>query len=176
MNNILNDYFEWLYSIVKKERFSKRASYKKLLAYLHSIEFIYVDDYDSNRAADGVQLRWRYVYEAKGCEDILDWEEPCTVLEMLIALSFQMESIMENSDVDYTVGYWFWMMISNLGLEKMSDSKFDKHEAYEKINIFMHRDYKPNGEGNIFVIDNCATHLRNVEIWWQMCWYLDSIM
>lgn len=176
MNNILNDYFEWLYSIVKRERFSKRASYKKLLAYLHSIEFIYVDDYDSNRAADGVQLRWRYVYEAKGCEDILDWEEPCTVLEMLIALSFQMESIMENSDVDYTVGYWFWMMISNLGLEKMSDSKFDKQIVHDNIYKFMHRDYEPNGEGNIFVIDNCATHLRNVEIWWQMCWYLDSIM
>ena len=176
MNNILNDYFEWLYSIVKRERFSKRASYKKLLAYLHSIEFIYVDDYDSNRAADGVQLRWRYVYEAKGCEDILDWEEPCTVLEMLIALSFQMESIMENSDVDYTVGYWFWMMISNLGLEKMSDSKFDKQIVHDNIYNFMYREYKHNGEGNIFVIDNCKTNLRDVEIWWQMCWYLDSIM
>ena len=83
---------------------------------------------------------------------------------------------MENSDGDYTAGYWFWMMISNLGLEKMSDSKFDKHEAYEKINIFMHRDYEPNGIGNIFVIDNCRSDLRDIEIWWQMCWYLDSIM
>ena len=175
MNEILNDYFEWLCSIVKRDRVTKR-SYRKLLSFLHSEKFIYVDEYDSNRAADGEQLRWRYVYEAKGCEDILDWEEPCTVLEMLIALSFQMESIMENSDVDYTVGYWFWMMLTNLELDKMIDSKFDKHEAYEKIHIFMHRDYEPNGIGNIFVIDNCRTDLRDVEIWWQMCWYLDSIM
>lgn len=175
MNEILNDYFEWLCSIVKRDRITKR-SYRKLLSFLHSEEFIYIDEYDSNRAADGEQLRWRYVYEAKGCEDILDWEEPCTVLEMLIALSFQMENIMEGSDVDYSVGYWFWMMLTNLELDKMIDSKFDKHEAYEKIHIFMHRDYEPNGKGNIFVIDNCATHLRNVEIWWQMCWYLDSIM
>ena len=89
MNEILNDYFEWLCSIVKRDRDTKR-SYRKLLSFLHSEKFIYVDEYDSNRAADGEQLRWRYVYEAKGCEDILDWEEPCTVLEMLIALSFQM--------------------------------------------------------------------------------------
>ena len=175
MNEILNDYFEWLCSIVKRDRVTKR-SYRKLLSFLHSEKFIYVDEYDSNRAADGEQLRWRYVYEAKGCEDILDWEEPCTVLEMLIALSFQMENIMEGSDADYSVGYWFWMMLTNLELDKMIDSKFDKHEAYEKIHIFMHRDYEPNRIGNIFVIDNCETHLRNVEIWWQMCWYLDSIM
>ena len=175
MNEILNDYFEWLCSIVKRDRVTKR-SYRKLLSFLHSEKFIYVDEYDSNRAADGEQLRWRYVYEAKGCEDILDCEEPCTVLEMLIALSFQMENIMEGSDADYSVGYWFWMMLTNLELDKMIDSKFDKHEAYEKIHIFMHRDYEPNGIGNIFVIDNCRTDLRDVEIWWQMCWYLDSIM
>ena len=175
MNEILNDYFEWLCSIVKRDRVTKR-SYRKLLSFLHSEKFIYIDEYDSNRAADGEQLRSRYVYEAKGCEDILDWEEPCTVLEMLIALSFQMENIMEGSDADYSVGYWFWMMLTNLELDKMIDSKFDKHEAYEKIHIFMHRDYEPNGIGNIFVIDNCRTDLRDVEIWWQMCWYLDSIM
>ena len=149
MNEILNDYFEWLCSIVKRDRVTKR-SYRKLLSFLHSEKFIYVDEYDSNRAADGEQLRWRYVYEAKGCEDILD--------------------------ADYSVGYWFWMMLTNLELDKMIDSKFDKHEAYEKIHIFMHRDYEPNGIGNIFVIDNCRTDLRDVEIWWQMCWYLDSIM
>ena len=175
MNEILNDYFEWLCSIVKRDRVAKR-SYRKLLSFLHSEEFIYVDEYDSNRAADGEQSRRRYVYEAKGCEDILDWEEPCTVLEMLIALSFQMENIMEGSDADYSVGYWFWMMLTNLELDKMIDSKFDKHEAYEKIHIFMHRDYEPNGIGNIFVIDNCRSDLRDIEIWWQMCWYLDSIM
>ena len=175
MNEILNDYFEWLYSIVKRDRVTKR-SYRKLLSFLHSEKFIYIDEYDSNRAADGEQLRWRYVYEAKGCEDILDWEEPCTVLEMLIALSFQMENIMEGSDADYSVGYWFWMMLTNLELDKMIDSYFFKLEAYEKIHTFMHRDYEPNGIGNIFVIDNCRTDLRDIEIWWQMCWYLDSIM
>lgn len=175
MNDILNDYFEWLYSIVKKERVIKK-SYRKLLAFLHSEEFVYVDDYDSNRAADGEQLRWRYVYEAKGCEDILDWKEPCTVLEMLIALSFQMENIMEGSNADYSVGYWFWMMLTNLGLEKMTDNNFNKLIVDDIIYKFMHRKYEPNGEGNIFVLDDCSNNLRDVEIWWQMCWYLDSIM
>ena len=173
-NNILNDYFDWLYSLVNKKRFSRR-SYKKLLSLLHSIEFVYERDFDSNRAADGEDLRWRYVYEGGGDEDILEWDEPCTVLEMIIALCFHMNNIMENADEEYTVDYWFWMMISNLGLDDMVDSKFKTTKVKDAIYRFMYREYKPNGEGNIIKIENCKSDLREIEIWWQMCWYIDSI-
>lgn len=174
-NNVLNDYFEWLCCTVKKEQPSKRASYKKLLVLLHSITFRYSVEYDENRAADGEHLRWRYVYDG-GYQDILNWEEPCTVLEMIIALSFQMEGIMSDPDVDHGVSHWFWIMISNLNLDYMSNSKFDRLIVYERINVFLDRMYEPNGKGNIFRIDICREDLREVEIWYQMCWYLDSIL
>ena len=169
-NNILNDYFNWLYSLVSKKR-----SYKKLLSLLHSITFIYEGDFDSNRAADGEELRWRYVYEGGGDEDILEWEEPCTVLEMMIALCFQMHNIMENTDDEYTVAYWFWTMISNLELEGMIDRKFSTNKVKNTIYRFMYREYEPDGTGNIIRIEKCDSDLRDVEIWWQMCWYIDSI-
>lgn len=174
-NYILNDYFEWLYSIVKNERRSKRASYKKLLSTLHNIEFKYFIDYDENRAADGIEMRWRYVCEG-GNKAILKWKEPCTVLEMILGLAYQMEYIMDDPILDYKVGHWFWIMISNLELDRMTDSKFNKNEVYGRIFIFLERKYEPNGEGNIIKIDNTDTDLRDVEIWWQMCWYLDSII
>ena len=173
-NNILNDYFDWLYSLVNKKR-SSRRSYKKLLSLLHSIEFVYERDFDSNRAADGVDLRWRYVYDGGGDEDILEWREPCTVLEMMIALCFHMNNIMENSDDDCTVAHWFWMMISNLGLDDMTDSKFKTTKVKDAIYRFMYREFEPDGEGNIIKIEDCESDLREIDIWWQMCWYLDSI-
>lgn len=172
---ILEDYFDWLYEIVIPSRHNKRASYKKLLGLLHHIEYRYYIEYDENRSADGEELRWRYVCDG-GDRDILKWNGSCTVLEMMIGLAYQMESIMENPDVDYGVGYWFWMMVHNLELDYMSDSKFNKCDVYEKTSIFMDREYAPNGDGNIIYIKDCKEDLREVEIWCQMCWYLDSII
>jgi hypothetical protein len=171
---ILNEYFYWLYTLVNKRRYARR-SYKKLLRLLHSMTFTYEDDFDSNRAADGEELRWRYVYEGGGNKYILEWEEPCTVLEMMIALCFHMNNIMENSDDEYTVAYWFWMMISNLELDGMNDSKFNTAKVKDSIFRFMNREYEPDGKGNIIRIEDCKSDLRDVEIWWQMCWFLDSI-
>lgn len=174
-NYILDDYFDWLYFRVRNQHHSKRASFRKLLSCLHSIDFRYSVDYDENRAADGVNMRWYYVDDG-GYDEILQWDEPCTVLEMLIGLAIQMETIMTHPDIDYQAGHWFWMMISNLGLDYMSDGKFDRRHVYGAVSIFLDRAYEPDGYGNIIFIEDCDTDLRKVEIWQQMCWYLDSIL
>ena len=83
---------------------------------------------------------------------------------------------MEDPDIDYRAGYWFWKMIDNLDLLNMTDSKIDQRHVRQRVNIFLDREYEPNGEGSIIKIENCITDLRNVEIWNQMCWYLDSII
>ena len=51
-NNISNDYFDWLYSLVNKKHHARR-SYKKLLSLLHRIEYVYEREFDSKRAAEG---------------------------------------------------------------------------------------------------------------------------
>lgn len=173
--DVLNDYFEWLYYMVIGEQTNKRASYKKLLMALHNIEFRYSIEYDENRALDGENLRWYFVDDG-GDRDILEWEESCTVLEMLIALSYNMEKIMDDPEVDHGVGHWFWIMIDNLDLIGMTDSKINLKYVRQRINSFLDREYEPNGEGGIIKITNCRDDLRDVEIWYQMCWYLDSII
>ena len=165
----LNDYFDWLYFKVVRNN-----SYRRLFRTLHSIEFEYFVDYDENRAADGVNLRWYYVDDG-GQDDILKWKRPCTVLEMLIGLALQMECITEDPDEDYSCAHWFWMMLDNLDLLDMTDDEFDKDYIFKRVEMFISRTYEPDGNGNIIYIQDCNDDLRTVEIWSQMCWYLDTI-
>lgn len=174
-NYVLNDYFDWLYFSVSDSRPNHKKSYRKLISMLHNMEFRYFVKYDENRAADGINLRWYYVDDG-GDDEILKWKANCSVLEMLIYLAIHMENIVGTSETDYTLGDWFWMMITNLGLEDMSDERYDKTYIYGRVAMFLDRTYEPDGDGNIFYIPNCPSDLREVEIWCQMCWYLDSIL
>lgn len=168
-NFILNDYFDWLYFMVVPN--PNRDHFRKLLTMLHTMEFKYFVDYDENRASDGINMRWYYVCDG-GNDEILRWKEPCTVLEMIIALAMQMDSIMGDRDRD--VVYWFWMMIENLNLDWMTDDQYDKAIVYGRVSIFLDRTYEPDGEGNIIYIPDYPRDLRKLEIWNQMCLYLDN--
>ena len=104
-------------------------------------------------------------------------DRPCSVLEMLIALAMRCEEhIMDDPDIGNRTGQWFWSMITNLGLGSMTDAKFDRVKINHVILIFLDRKYKPNGEGGLFTVRNCPRDLRTIEIWYQMCWYLDDIL
>ena len=69
---------------------------------------------------------------------------------------------------------WFWNMLSNLGVSYMTDDRFDEKEATEKIYNFLEKRYSPNGKGGLFYIPDAPEDLRNVEIWTQLCWYLNN--
>lgn len=170
---VLNDYFDWLYFLVVPPRL--RSQYRKLLIMLHNMEFKYFVPYDENRASDGVNLRWYFVDDG-GDDRILDWKEPCTVLEMLISLAMNMDKIVGDTEGELDIRHWFWMMLENIDLADMIDEKYDKTYIYGRVSMFLNRDYEPNGDGNIICIPDCIDDLREVEIWWQMCWYLDSIL
>lgn len=173
MTNIITDYKQWLYDIVYDERPRRRASYDKLLDVLFETDFEVNHPYDENRKIDGEELRWIYVHGG-GYSDIYKWRQPCSVLEMMIALSFKMYNMTTGPDETYSPGYWFWDMIKNLGLDKQSNSKFSQKKVIDTINIFMDRRYLRDGRGgNIFIMDD-IDDLRDKEIWWQMCHYLDE--
>ena len=168
------EYFNWLCEVVCGGRFSKNISYRKLLSCLNSIEFRVVIPNDSNRAEDGIDLRRRY-YLLTGRNANMDC--PCTVLEMMVALTIRCEeSIMDNPELGNRTGQWFWSMIRTLGLSEMVDDRFDELFVRNKIDIFLNREYEPNGEGGLFKIKHCRRDLRNVEIWYQLCWYLDQFV
>lgn len=171
-DELVNEYFEWMYDLVCGKRYAKDISYRKLLMQLHNTEFIFSIPKDKNRAEDGIDLRRRFDHYF--AETYLDG--PCSVLEMMIALSIRCEeTIMDNPNVGDRTGQWFWGMIVNLGLGSMIDSHYDKQYVDQVITRFLNREYEPNGKGGLFTIRNCQEDLRDVEIWYQLCWYLDSI-
>ena len=178
-NELNNLYFEWMCQLVCSGRYLKMRAYRKLLMYLHSIDFNYIIGLDGNRAEDGIDLRYRFGYEESYEDSMISTfldDRPCSVLEMLIALSIQCEKIMANPDIGDETGRWFWEMITNLKLDSMIDSNFDRNYINHRISIFLDRNYNRNGEGGLFTIEHCERDLRFVEIWYQMCWYLDSIL
>lgn len=174
-DQVKNKYFDWLYNYVCKGRINNNVSYKKLFMLLHDIEFTFCIRNDVNRARDGVDLRYRFAIfmDDEQVMDILDG--PCTVLEMILALAIRCEeTIMNDTRYGDRTSQWFWNMLSNLGISFMTDDRFDEELATEKIFIFLERRYKPDGKGGLFYIRNCEDDLRNVEIWTQLCWYLDN--
>ena len=175
---IANEYFDWLYDTVSRDRFSSRNDFRNLLAYLHSVEFIYFIEDDANRASNGENLRWIFSLAAGYDFDEIEpyLEGPCTVLEMMVALARSCEDIMDDPQFGDRTGQWFWSMIVNLGLGSMTDSRFDEKYVSEVVRRFLNRQYDPDGTGGLFYIKNCDVDLRTVEIWYQLCWYLDSIM
>ena len=98
-----------------------------------------------------------------------------SILEMMLALAIRCEeTIMTDDRYGDRTGEWFWNMIVSLGLGTMNDSRYDRKYINIIIEKFNNRDYKPNGEGGLFTIKNIKKDMRNIEIWYQMCWYLDS--
>lgn len=126
---------------------------------------------DRNRAADGIDLRYKY-----GCDnDILD--EPCSILEMLIALAVRIENqIMNDYDSGDRTSQWFWLMLTNLGLNRMDDDHYDEETVDWFLDRFLNREYDCNGEGGgLFILERPFDDLREVEIWVQANWYLGEM-
>lgn len=174
-HRIMNDYFEWLFNIVCDDGYSEVMSYRTLLMFMHDTDFRYSIPRDQNRAEDGISLRYRFALEY-GLHDVPTClDGPCSLLEMMVALSLHCEEIMDDPSIGDRTRQWFWGMIVNLGLGAMSDARFDKRTANDIIEDFLDRNYEPNGKGGLFTVRHCDVDLRNVEIWCQMCWYLNNI-
>lgn len=177
-DDVVNAYFDWLYDLVSAEKFAKDISYKELLWFLYEKEFVCVMRGDRNRAADGEYMRYRFSYNKKIDYDYVSdcLNRPCSVLELMIGLVLRCESIMDDPQIGNRTSQWFWGMIANLGLGHMVDGRFVEGLANEIMETFLNRDYEPNGRGGLFTIRNCNIDLRGVEIWDQMCWYLNSMI
>lgn len=174
-DRIKHEYFEWMCDQICGKRFSPHISFRKLLTLLHDTRFVYFIPNDENRAADGIDLRWRFLLQTKRRELSGCLTGPCSVLEMMVALAIRIEeNIMDDPDKGDRTGQWFWGMIVSLGLGSMIDDRFDERFADRVLTAFFNRDYEPNGKGGLFTIRNCTEDLRDVEIWCQANWYLEN--
>lgn len=175
---IVNEYFLWLSDKVCGTRFGPGVSFKKLLMQLHNTEFRYFIPKDGNRAGNGRSLRYRFgldhPFEANIVEAIDD--KPCSVLEMMVALSIYCEEhVMDNPKYGDRTGQWFWQMIANLGLADQTDERFDKGHVISVLNRFLDRKYDRDGTGGLFRVRNSTEDMRKLEIYHQLCRYLEKV-
>lgn len=171
-------YFEWLCHLVDNGPYFNDQNFHELLSFLHSIDFYYLILMDANRAGDGINLRYHFKYQNRigDDNDILKGRR-CSVLEMMVGLSVRCENqIMYDPDYGDRTGHWFWNMIKNLDLDHMDDDHFDITYTEAVVNRFLERQYEPNGKGGLFTVERKGYDMRNVEIWYQMNWYLNSIL
>lgn len=178
-HRIRQEYFDWLCDIVCDNRFPRDIRFTKLLNFLHHSEFIWMLPRDEDRALNGMSLRYRFRCEVYRHDEEIEYylDGPCSILEMMVALSLDCEeNIMSDPNIGDRTGQWFWYMITNLGLGSMTDSRFDERYVSDVILRFINRDYEPNGKGGLFTVRHCDHDLRDIEIWVQLCWYLNSII
>lgn len=179
-DQLSNEYFEWMYNLVCSNGHYNKLSYRKLLTFLHNVEFTYIIELDENRVSDGIDFRYRFGYEnGYSREDIAEYLDfrPCSVFEMMVSLAFRLEEqIMDDSEYGNRTGQWFWNMLVSLGLGKMSDRNFDKNYVRDVLTRFLNNDYAPNGEGGLFTVSKPKYDMRDTEIWCQAMWYLNEVI
>lgn len=167
---MINDYFEWLVSLVNG------WDYSRLLSLLHSIEFTYTNPLDENRYRDGLELKSRYLYENGYDHSYINLlGTKCSVLEMMVALAVRCETTIMS---DYTYGdrtsLWFNCMLDGMRLCNSTDTMFDEDYCRRRIDIMLNRLYDEYGDGGLFYVRFPDYDMRRVEIWCQMNWYLNE--
>lgn len=175
---IEKDYYTWIAGFTTSW-LSEYGNYGKLMDYLYSRDFYSIVDFDSNRAADGKDLRLKFVESTNTYnyrDAYLYLSGDCSVLEMMAALALKCE---EQIMRDFTIGdrskIWFYTMISSLGLSEMTDENFDEKYVSEVIDRLLSREYESNGRGGLFTVDDPPEDMRSVDIWYQLNYYLRSI-
>lgn len=171
---IEDEFFEWMYQMIDGKK------YYTLLRILYDNEFYSIMSLDDNRLIDGVGVRYRFADEASIPYGVMNRKfdkNTCSVLEMMLGLAIRIEeTIMSDADYGDRTSMWFWMMVKSLGLYDMTDEKINAEYSLHTISRFLNRDYEPNGMGSLFTVQRSNKDMRDVEIWYQMCLFFDSIL
>lgn len=168
-------YYHWMLEKIG----AINCQYTRALEFMDSTEFVPIIEGDEARMVDGLSLRDRFTYDQGKPYDNNSkrHQPPCTVLEMMVALSLRIEEhIMEDSDYGDRTPVWFWAMFSSLGLDNFIDDAYNEAKVDKILMRFIYRRYNSNGRGGLFTVENPKRDMRTVEIWYQACWYLDGII
>lgn len=165
MSALLDErYLSWLHAQVESVKQPHMSQHQvwTLLRQLYQKEFVWLVPNDDNRVADGLALRPEFFAES-GLEFEESWSIlGCSFLEMLVGLTRRLEF-----EVGTPAGDWFWELIFNLQLKRMSQARRD-----EALNIVIWRRYEPDGRGGLFPLKHPTKDQRDVEIWYQLNAYI----
>lgn len=163
-------YLRWLYRQVASVSVRDPSrTYWSLLRHLYQTEYVWHIPNDDNRVEDGRALRYEFMQEQHIINASHEWLTlPCSMLEMLIALSRRCAF-----DAEGTARAWFWHLLHNIGLNELTDDKpFPEEDVDEIIGTVIWRTYEPDGHGGLFPLKNAQQDQTKVEVWYQLAAYL----
>ena len=174
MNNSPIGYFKFLCDLTG----TKSKNYIYLLQYLHNVEFYSLVPNDDNRSSDGEQLRDRYLSEEYNGDNTVP-TRPCSMLEMLIGLSFRLEFELLGGRYEKPASHWFWVLLDNLDIlwatDEMMKSATNVRKVMLAVESFLNRRYDTDGNGGLFPLTSPEKDQRRVEIWYQMsAWIIEN--
>lgn len=166
-------YFQWLCDIIRM------SDSNMLLEFLYNTPYIPYFKMDENRAGDGKELRTSYMLNVLSPDEAFHYEvpnNPCNMLEMLIALATRMENTAEDPAYGDRTKQWFWDMVVTMGLGEMVDSEFDPRYVSAVIERFLNNAYAPNGKGGLFYVEENKRDMRKLDVWMQANIYLNHVL
>lgn len=167
-------YFDWL----RHESFtisSERRTYEGLLRLLHDIPFYWLLPSDANRAGDAISFRqYDFLCNQHSLEGLDQhwlhaWSNSApSVLEVLLGCARHWHQYFEGS-----IQYYFGHMFINMNFQMFPGKILTAHNqeiVRRKVDDWMARQFKPNGEGSPFPIQQAldVINFRDVDIWAQM--------
>ena len=173
----VNRYFDYLCARIGAEAYN----YTQLLDELHNIEFYSLIPNDHNRGSDGNALRDEFIEEVGPTWTPSLPRFECSVLEMMIGLSYRLEFETALTRWEKTPSEWFWVLVDNLGLTEFTDANmFNSSDHIGNIRrdingivaCMLSRCYDYNGYGGLFPLRRTKKDQRRVEIWYQMSAYI----
>lgn len=180
MENVKERYLKWLCGLVGLHN-RRGLSYWMLARELYSIPYKAMIGSDHDREYDGRNLR--YIFSHECCpgrpeQILLLLEGPCSVLEMLVAFSMRIDDWLNGGD-EHERRRWFFQMLYNLKIDWYDDgacSSMDGRafadDVESRLDIWMTRRHRWNGEGGLFPLRTADRDQRQVDIWYQLQAYL----
>jgi len=157
-------YLRWLKQQVAVE--NNHKDYHDVLERMFQTEFVWLPQIwsDEDRVQDGLYLRYEFGVK---------FEEPCSVLEAMVALSRRLEFI-----VGGTAPGWAWQFMINLRLDHFHDpvSPRRMNQVADILEDLVYRNYAKDGTSGFFPLKDPDRDQTKLEIWYQMAAYVDEIL
>ncbi len=166
-------YLTWLVGLIEPvTNLNPARSHWLLCGEMYKKEFTWFIPNDDNRIFDGLDVRQEFIDTQEGGDVPGMWlAEPCSFLEMLIALSRRMAF----DSVPLEADYWFWRMLDNLNLRIYIDEQYDEEVSLlvnDILDQVMNRTYHADGSEGLFPLNHPGRDQREVELWYQSQQYL----
>lgn len=173
---VRDKYYNWLCDKVRISQDNK--SYWLLAKHLHEKEFRWFIPNDDNRACEGRNLREIFC-DTNDIEYVFDdFPYNVSMLELLIALAYRCQYIMDDliEDANMDICDWFWVMVTNAGFDRFNDDAYTALRGEviveQILNRIIDRTYLKDGGGGLFPMVRNRRDQRKVELWYQMNEYL----